>query len=129
MRIRILLFGVVLIGVAVIGFVILRWSFSPTKQQQYEEILLDKTLEQVQAILGDHERIFYQTREQWEKRLVGPVGWRADIMAIGHWEKDPRPGPVICVFFDKTGKAIIVHYQVIVGGDSLYRMLCRCRVM
>jgi hypothetical protein len=117
-----------LLSVAVIGFFVLWWSFSPGMEEHYEQLLVGKDLQQVKSILADatSER-FYHTRADWEKVVGGPVGWPEGVMAIGHWEVEPEPGPIVNVHFDGAGKVIRVRYQTFVSGDSFSRMLRRLR--
>jgi hypothetical protein len=97
-------------------------------EQHYEKVLVGKDLQQVESILATTtSKRFYRTRADWEKVGGDPGGWPEDVMAIGHWELDPEPGPSVCVLFDGAGKVVGVEYQTFVGGDSFLGMLRRLR--
>jgi hypothetical protein len=78
-------------------------SSSLAEQRRYEQLLLGKDRDQVEAILESKARM-YVTRKQ----VIADHGechWPVAENAIGHWyEGRLEEGDVVCVVFDEAGR-------------------------
>jgi hypothetical protein len=107
MRKRILRAIAIFLGVAIACFMVL-WFVIPSQQSRYEDLLLEKTLEQVKTTL-DAQPYWYSTKEEWEKQPEH-LQWPDDQVAMAHWCMRPK-GEFVTVIFDGAGIATRVIYS------------------
>ena len=104
-----------LLFVAVAFFIILGvWYFaansSLAEQQKYEQLLMGRNRDQVEAAL-ESKLTLYVTRKQMIADH-GECRWPAGEDAVGHWyEGQMEEGDVVCVFFSEAGSVTRIVVQ------------------
>ena len=114
MRARLLRAAGLLLGLGIVGFVVPWLLFrdsSLNEKRRYEDALLGKTLDQVNATMNAPP-VWYMTKDDWQKQSAEPLQWPDEEAANALWIKGlPPREDMILVVFDKAGLATRVGFS------------------